>query len=110
MTINDVADAAMQLTAEQKLLLLARLSHELTIAARDTYVPGAEDIVAPRQIRAYNEMQHRVSACLCELIERRTTDLWIWPYISESSEMAGCGMGATRACVSAIQSVQRSEG
>src|SRR3954470_25018756 len=93
MTIKEVADWATHFTLEQKVRLLARLSHELTIAARGTYVPGTEDIAAPRQIRAYNEMQHRVSTCLCELLERRTADLWIWPCISDASTLAGGGAG-----------------
>ena len=106
MTINDIGNAAAQLTQEQKTRLVARLSFELTIAARETYVPGTEDIAAPGQIRAYNEMQHRVSACLCELLAGRTTDLWIWSSISEFAEMAGCGAQATRACLMAFQSIE----
>jgi hypothetical protein len=106
MTINGTGNAAAQLTPEQKIRLVARLSFELTIAARETYIPGTDGIAAPGQIRAYNEMQHRVSACLCELLEGRTTDLWMWSYISESAEAAGCGAEATRACLRAFQSIK----
>jgi hypothetical protein len=103
MTINEVANAAAQLTLEQKARLVARLSFELTIAARDTYIPGTNDIASPQQLRAYNEMQHRVSACLCELLDGRTTDIWVWPVLSESAEVAGCSKEVTRACVRAFR-------
>jgi hypothetical protein len=109
MTIEEIGSAVARLTPEQKTRLVARLSFELTIAARETYVPGADDMAEPRQIRAYNEMQHRVSACLCELLERRTTEIWIWSYIFESSEMAGCGAEATRACLRAFKSITTRE-
>lgn len=106
MTISEIGVTAAQLTAEQRIRLAARLSFELTIAARETYLPGTGDIAAPAQIRAYNEMQHRVSACLCELLEGRATGLWFWPSISEFAEMAGCGVEATRACFRALQSIE----
>ena len=105
MTISDIGSAAAQLTQEQKTRLVARLSFELTITARETYVPGTEDIAAPGQIRAYNEMQHRVSACLCELLDGRTTDIWIWSSIAELAEMARCGAQVTRACLRAFQGI-----
>ena len=106
MTVNDIGNAAAHLTAEQKIRLVARLSFELSIAARNTYVAGTEEIAAPGQIRAYNEMQHRVSACLSELLDGRTTHLWIWPSISEFAALAGCGAEATRACLRAFQSIE----
>jgi hypothetical protein len=37
-----------------------------------------------RELRAYNEMQHRVAACLWELLEAETTEVWLWPFLSES--------------------------
>jgi hypothetical protein len=110
MTINEVANAAAQFTLEQKALLVARLSFELTIAARNTYIPGTEDVAEPRQIRAYNEMQHRVAACVCELLSGTSTEVWLWDYIDEAAEVAGCRDEVTGACVRAFGGVNRVSG
>src|ERR1700743_2257665 len=91
MNLEDIARAAKQLSPEQKQRFLARLSFELTIAARDTYLPGSEDIAAPQQLRSINEIQHRVTGCLLELLDNRNDDLWIWPAMSEFAEATGCG-------------------
>jgi hypothetical protein len=105
MNIDEIASAASQLLPGQKLRLLARLSFELTIAARDTYLPGSEDIAAPRQLRSFNEMQHRVTSCLLESLDKRNDDLWIWPVISELAEAAGCGAALGDACSRALRGV-----
>jgi hypothetical protein len=104
MTVNEIATAAAQLAPEQKVRLLARLAFELTIAARDTYVPGSKDIAEPHQLRAFNEMQHRVTSCLSVLLVKRTDedDAWLWPFISESSKVAGCVRQAAQACSRAM--------
>ena len=105
MNIDEIAGSASQLLPGQKLRLLARLSFELTIAARDTYLPGSEDIAAPRQLRSFNEMQHRVTSCLLESLDKRNDDLWIWPVISELAEAAGCGAALGDACSRALRGV-----
>jgi hypothetical protein len=105
MTLDEIANAAARLSPAQKQRLLARLSFELTIAARDTYVPGTEDIAAPRQIRALNEIQHRVTGCLLDLMDNSTAELWIWPVIAELSEAAGCAAQAAQACFRALASL-----
>ena len=48
------------LSAETKLRVLARLGHNLTVAARDTYEFQASGVKAPQRLRALNEIQHRV--------------------------------------------------
>lgn len=45
-------------------LKLAIISHWLTVAARGTYEAGTENILKPAALRAYNEVQHRVTAAL----------------------------------------------
>lgn len=50
----------------EKLRLLAHLSYNLTIVARDTY--GADgDVKDARRLRALNEVQHRILAALRSL-------------------------------------------
>jgi hypothetical protein len=109
MNIEDIARAATQLSPEQKRRLLARLSFELTIAARETYLPGSEDIAAPQQLRSLNEIQHRVTSCLLELLDNGNDDLWMWPVISEFAEASGCGAAVSDACFRALRSVELPE-
>ena len=45
----------------------AVLALDLTIAARDTYVPQSEDVVEPHKLRAYNEMLHSICSHLVAL-------------------------------------------
>lgn len=45
---------------------LARLAHELTVCARDTYEVGTENVCDPQTLRAYNELLHRVTASVTE--------------------------------------------
>jgi hypothetical protein len=51
-----------------KLVFLASLSHQLTIAGRNSYEVGTEMLKKPEQLRKVNEIQHRVSACMRELL------------------------------------------
>ncbi len=48
----------------EKVIFLAHLAHQLTVCARGTYEVGTENILQPRILRAYNELQHRVTASL----------------------------------------------
>lgn len=56
------------LEAGAKLRFLVRLSCELTIVGRDSYEVGGEGLTNPRHLRRINEIQHRVSACLDQLL------------------------------------------
>ena len=44
----------------EKAVLFARLAHELTICARDTYEVGTDRVLQPELLRSYNELLHRV--------------------------------------------------
>ena len=50
------------LSDEARLKILAGLAHELTICARDTYEVGTDEVRDPRDLRAYNELLHCVTA------------------------------------------------
>jgi len=57
---------------KEKVVLLARLAHTLTICARDTYEAGTERVLEPEILRAYNELSHRVTgAVVTHLLEHR---------------------------------------
>ena len=57
------------LAPEFAIRFLARLSCEITIAGRNSYEAGTDDLVNPRQLRRVNEIQHGVTACLSQLLE-----------------------------------------
>lgn len=105
--MDELAGATARLTPEQSKFLLARLSFELTIIARDTYALDADLVGAPALLRAFNEIQHRILSCLLGLMSDRTHDIWIWPALWEFSERADCTDQVIRACVRALKSVPR---
>ena len=61
MSIDDAVRQFLGLEEEHRLLVLARVSFDLTRLARSTYVPGTDDVADPQRLRILNEIQHRVS-------------------------------------------------
>ena len=57
-----------QLDERSKIAFFVTLARELTIAGRASYVPQSEELQHPRWLRQINEVQHRVLACLSELL------------------------------------------
>lgn len=60
------------LDREQQLTFLVELAAELTIWARDTYEAGTEEVVDPHRLREFNELLHRVTSHLSDLMARRS--------------------------------------
>jgi hypothetical protein len=52
------------LQSDDRLLFLATLAHQLTVAGRDSYRPGTGDLRKPQLLRKVNEVLHRVTAWL----------------------------------------------
>jgi hypothetical protein len=50
----------------ERTALLARIAFELTICARDTYEAGTDNVSNAKDLRAYNELLHRVTAAVAE--------------------------------------------
>ena len=65
---DQIKEALDGMRREQKLRLLARLAHEITICAREAYAGGMEAEAALQMLRAYNEVQHRVASQLRHLL------------------------------------------
>ncbi|NVD74791.1 hypothetical protein HUX88_30340 [Duganella sp. BJB1802] len=63
-----------RLPFERQLRFLARLSFELTVAGRNSYEVGTDNLEHPQQLRRVNEIQHRVSACLSQLVNGTCPD------------------------------------
>ena len=67
-----------------KAAFLAKLAHTITIAGRFTYTPETEGLDKPTHLRRINEVQHRVIACLVEVLDdqcsvefQRTIAEWV---------------------------------
>lgn len=52
------------LQSNDRVLFLATLAHQLTVAGRDSYRPGTGDLSKPQLLRKVNEVLHRVTAWL----------------------------------------------
>ena len=86
------------LDSNAKAQFLALLAYELTVAGRDSYVVQGEGLTMPELLRGINEIQHRVSACLLQLLSgeantsfERSIANWV---LSSSNEKVR-GWGAT---------------
>ena len=73
-TIEAETEWVDSLALGDKLCFLARLSFEITIAGRHSYEAGTDELSNPRQLRRVNEVQHRVSACLSQLLNDTCPD------------------------------------
>ncbi|WP_158600160.1 hypothetical protein [Acidovorax sp. 106] len=77
---NKVAEYEVQgewlesLPPNHQVLFLTALSHCLTIAGRDSYIPKNEELEHPTHLRRINEIQHRVAACTYELLVNDSTE------------------------------------
>jgi hypothetical protein len=65
----------------------AILAVNLTIAARETYVPQTKEIAEPGKLRAYNEMLHRIVSHIAML--NGSADSWLVPTLLETAEQSG---------------------
>ena len=54
------------LSEPEQTYLLANLAHQLTLYARDGYEPGTERLSNLELVRRLNEVQHRVTAAICD--------------------------------------------
>jgi hypothetical protein len=57
------------LNRSAQIKLLSRFGFNLTIAARDTYEAGTEEVTDPQRLRRINEIQHRVFGHISSLIK-----------------------------------------
>ena len=62
------------LAPEFAIRFLARLSCEITIAGRNSYEAGTDELINPKQLRRVNEVQNKVTACLSQLLEGECPD------------------------------------
>jgi hypothetical protein len=76
-----------------KSCILIRLAFELTVLARDTYEPGTREVSDPSRLRAINEIMHRLTRRILNLV-REDPDDWkeveFWQMLSELSTTGDC--------------------
>jgi hypothetical protein len=58
-----------ELNADRFKRYVTHLCHAMTIAARDTYVPGTFEVEHPVTLRKLNETQHRLTSILVDLLD-----------------------------------------
>jgi hypothetical protein len=68
MTADQAVTTYAALDPTRQLRVLADFAHRLTITARGTYIEGTEDIADPRRLRMLNEVQHRVTGHIRNLL------------------------------------------
>lgn len=105
MSIPEIGIEVARLTLEQRREVLAVLIFELTVVGRGTYVPQSEEVATPHQLRAVNEIQHRVASALAESMNSGKSEDWIWPVIGEYALAAGITNDVTGACWKALRRV-----
>jgi hypothetical protein len=64
----------MALSKAEKIAFLAAVGHALTISGRTSYSFQNEGLESPVRLRRINEIQHRVLACLGELLRDESSD------------------------------------
>ena len=65
------------LDSQRQVSFLTALSHGLTVAAREAYVPQADAFEHPRLMRNVNEIQHRVAACTLQILYGETNESFV---------------------------------
>jgi hypothetical protein len=69
MNDSSLVQAFINRSCAEKVSLLLRLAHELTVIARDTYDRESDGLTNPVRTRTINEVQHRVLSFLISLRE-----------------------------------------
>ena len=73
--------------SHEKQRFWAVVALNLTVAARETYMPQTENIAEPTKLRAYNEMLHRI--CSRMAVEDENSDSWLFSMLLECRSVAG---------------------
>lgn len=90
---DNVGASFLLLPADQKILVLSCLSHELTVNARGIYPGQVEDHEAAEKLCTYNEVQHNVTSQLRHMLsnnEKRYPDNVFIDIIFEKARNGGC--------------------
>lgn len=68
MNISDAVTKFSALDRDDQLIFLAKFGHNLTIVARDTFVPQSDGVHSPERLRKLSELQHRIFSHIHDLL------------------------------------------
>jgi hypothetical protein len=68
MKLHELLDRYAAMTKRERMRFLARLLVESTMAGRDTYIAGTDDVADAPRLRALNEFQHRLATHLRNIV------------------------------------------
>ena len=95
------------LDLQGKLMVVARIAHQLTMAARDTYEPGTRGVTDPVRLRSINEIMHRLTRRIVDLGRGLPGDLneaEFWESLAELCNGPTCAEDLATAASSAADS------
>jgi hypothetical protein len=72
MTREEAVIVYSALSADRQISVLAHYGHLITVAARDTYIAGTDNVSNSPRLRQSNELLHRVLAHIWHLAEGQT--------------------------------------
>ena len=74
MTSAELKATLEELSPAELRRVASRFAFELTIAARDTYRVGSDEVEMPKRLRSFNERLHRVCAAAMDADDGRRDD------------------------------------
>ncbi len=92
----------------KRMQLIAYLSYELTIYARDTYEPGTGGLLDPERLRGFNEMMHQLTGFILALIQGSDVvreERSFWKSLYELAEMYRCDKDLDSAIKNVVKSL-----
>jgi len=108
LTINELIGIFSNLSSKRKILFLSLLAHNMTISARETYIADSIQIKEPSKLRAFNEMQHQITAQLIHILEDdplRYPDEVLFNLLDDIARQAECIKSLDNAMVWAIKNL-----
>lgn len=89
MNKNEAIEIFSDLSNNEKAGFLAQLAWELTVAARETYRVGTDDLTNPKLLRSINELQHRILSQLSAILRNdshRFPDDVFWQIVFDNNQ------------------------
>lgn len=89
MNKNEAIEIFSDLPTNEKADFLARLAWELTVAARETYEVGTDNLTNPKLMHSINETQHRLLSQLSAILRNdanRFPDEVFWQIMFDNNQ------------------------
>ena len=89
MNKNEAIEIFSDLPTNEKADFLAQMAWELTVAARETYEVGTDNLTNPKLMRSINEIQHRLLSQLSAILRNdvnRFPDEVFWQIMFDNNQ------------------------